>query len=122
MQEAEAVDRTWYLKLQFVDQEALEEFQTYFNERGYAFELQRMHHGTVPKEREYDLTPEQHEALVTALGMGYFSVPRDAQIEELADELGISTNAVSERLRRATGALTENTLPVSRPDRVSDAE
>lgn len=118
----EAVDGTWYLQLQFVDQEALEKFQTYFHDERYEFELQRMYPGTAPKEREYDLTPEQREALVTALEIGYFSVPREAQIEELAGELDISTNAVSERLRRATGTLTENTLTVSRPDRVSDVE
>lgn len=122
MQEAEAVNGMWYLKLQFVDQEALEEFQTYFHEQGYTFELHRMHSGTAPKESEYDLTPEQRETLVTALEMGYFSVPRETQTKELAEELGISTNSTSERLRRASGNLTRNTLTVSLPDQVSDAE
>lgn len=122
MQEAEAEHGTWYLKLQFVDQDALEAFQAYFNEQGYSFELQRMYAGTAPKEREYDLTPAQHEVLVTALEMGYFDIPRDVQIEELAEELDISTNAVSERLRRATGNLTRNILTVSLPDRISNAE
>lgn len=121
MQEAEAVDGVWYFKFQFVSRDALEEFQTYFREEGYSFELQRMYAGTAPKEREYNLTPEQREVLVTALEMGYFRIPRDAQIEELAAELDISTNAVSERLRRATGNLTKDTLTVSLPDRVSDA-
>lgn len=115
MQEAEAANGTWYLKLQFVDREALEEFQTFFHEQGYAFELQRMYPGSAPKEREYDLTPEQREVLVTALRMGYFEVPRDAQIEDLSAALDISTNAVSERLRRATGNLTRNALAVSLP-------
>lgn len=122
MHEAEAVDGFWYFKIQFVDQEALEEFQTYFHEQGYEFELHRLYPGTLPKEREYDLTPEQHEALVTALELGYFHVPRSAQIEELAEELDISSNAASERLRRATGNLTRNTLTVSLSDQVSDAE
>lgn len=122
MQEAEAVNGTWYLKLQFVDQNALKEFQTYFHKQGYSFELQRMHTGIASKEREYDLTPEQREALVTALEMGYFSIPRETQIEDLAEELDISTNAVSERLRRATGNLSRNLLTVSLPNRVSDAE
>ncbi|USZ72477.1 helix-turn-helix domain-containing protein [Natronosalvus halobius] len=121
MQEAEAADGTWYLKLQFVDREALEEFQTFFHEQGYAFELQRMYPGSAPKEREYDLTPEQREALVTALRMGYFEVPREAQIEDLSEALGISTNAVSERLRRATGNLTSNALAVSLPSSVDVA-
>lgn len=122
VQEAEATDGTWYLKLQFVDRDALEEFQAYFRQQDYAFELQRLHDSTPPKEREYDLTPEQREALVTALELGYFEIPRDAQIEELAQALDISTNAVSQRLRRATGNLTRNTLTISPPEAVSDTD
>lgn len=115
MQEAEAANGTWYLKLKFIDREALDEFQTYFRERGYEFELQRLYDGADPKEREYDLTPEQRETLLTALEMGYFSIPRDTQIQELADALEISTNAVSQRLRRAVENLTTNTLLVATP-------
>lgn len=122
MQEAEAIGGTWYFKLKFVDQDALAEFQSYFGDRGYEFELQRLYDGTAPKEREYDLTPGQREVLVTALESGYFSIPRDAQIQDLADELEVSTNAVSQRLRRATRNLTENTLLISPPDGEHDVE
>lgn len=115
MQEAEAANGTWYLKLKFIDQAALSEFQTYFNGKGCNFELQRRYDSTSPKEREYDLTPDQREVLVTALELGYFSVPRDAQITDLAAVLDISTNAVSQRLRRAMRNLTKNTLTVSPP-------
>lgn len=115
MQEAEAANGTWYLKLKFIDQSALSEFQTYFNGKGFNFELQRRYDSTSPKEREYDLTPGQHEVLVTALELGYFSVPRDAQITDMAVALDISTNAVSQRLRRAMRNLTKNTLTVSPP-------
>lgn len=113
IQEAEAIGGTWHLKLKFVDREALKEFQTYFHDRGYAFELHRLYEGSPPKEREYDLTPHQREALVLAVENGYFSVPRDTTSEELANELGISTNAFSQRLRRATRNLARNTLTFS---------
>ncbi|WP_323172257.1 helix-turn-helix domain-containing protein [Natrialba sp. PRR66] len=113
VQEATAVDGHWFFKLKFVDQTALEEFHQYFQRKEYAFELQRIYDGSAPKEREYDLTSAQRAVLVTALEMGYFDVPRNAQIGDLAVELDISTNAVSERLRRATKNLTENTLVVS---------
>lgn len=122
MHEAEAGNGNWYLKLQFVDRDALEEFQRYFDEEGLSFELERMYDGNVPKEREYDMTPGQREALVTALEMGYFAVPRRAQIAELAEELDISTNAVSERLRRATGNLTKNTLTFPPSEEFTGAE
>ncbi|USZ70984.1 helix-turn-helix domain-containing protein [Natronosalvus halobius] len=121
VQEAAATNGTWYLKLQFVGQGRLESFQHYFDERGYSFELQRLYEVTDPKEREYDLTPQQREAMVTALEMGYFAVPRETQIAELADALDISTNAVSQRLRRATNNLTRNTLTVS-SERAEDLE
>ncbi|WP_135536372.1 helix-turn-helix domain-containing protein [Halostella pelagica] len=120
MQEAEATNGSWFLKLKFVERDAVQEFQEFFAERGYNFELQRLYEGTAPKEREYDLTPEQHEVLVTALEMGYFAIPRDAQIGDLADELDISTNAVSQRLRRATRNLTRNTLTMSAPEGFSE--
>lgn len=120
--EADAAAGTWHLKLKFTYRDAVGEFQTYFSEREYEFELQRIYESTAPKEREYDLTPAQYEVLVTALEQGYFSIPRDAQIDDLAEELDVSTNAVSQRLRRATRNLTTNTLAVSTPDALPDDE
>ena len=40
-------------------------------------------------------------ALVAAFEAGYYNIPRDVTLEELADELGISHQALSERFRRA---------------------
>jgi len=120
VQEAEAANGRWYLKLKFVDADALREFQRYFDDHGYSFELRRLYEQTGPKEREYDLTAEQREVLVTALRLGYFDVPRDGQIADLAAELGISTNAVSQRLRRATRNLTQNALTISPPADLDD--
>lgn len=113
VQEAEAVDGTWYLNLKFVDRDAVGDFQAYFDDQNSDFELQRIYDGTPPRERDYDLTPEQREVLVTALASGYFAVPRKAKSSDLAEELGISTNAISQRLRRATGNLTRSTLEVA---------
>ncbi|MFU8866475.1 helix-turn-helix domain-containing protein, partial [Natronococcus sp.] len=100
----------------------LEEFQAYFREREYGFEVQRLYRGIEPKERRYDLTPEQREVLTTAQEMGYFEVPRETQIEELAAALDISTNSVSQRLRRATDNLVRNSLTVSTPKGMPDTE
>jgi len=113
VQEAEAADGTWFLKLRFTDQAGVEEFREHFHGRELGFDLQRLYDARPPKEREYDLTAEQREALVTALRAGYFDVPREAESGDLAAELGISTNAVSQRLRRATRNLARNTVAVS---------
>ena len=48
-----------------------------------------------------ELSSDQHEALVAAFETGYYDIPRDVTLEELADQLGISHQALSERFRRA---------------------
>ena len=53
----------------------------------------------------WDLTPAQEQAVRTALAMGYFSLPREADAAAVADELGISKSAFLERLRRAERTL-----------------
>lgn len=115
MLEAEAQPRGWFFKLQFVDQGAFEEFQSYFGEQDVTFDLLRLSQAGAPKDREYDLTPRQREVLSEALDAGYFDVPREIGIEDLAERLDISSNAVSERLRRATANLVRNTLTVEPP-------
>jgi predicted DNA binding protein len=56
------------------------------------------------------LTEKQREALVTAFESGYYNVPRDITTAELAEELGISHQALSERFRRAYQRLIETNL------------
>ena len=108
--EARARDGTWRLRLRFADEENLAAFQEQFADR--TFEVNRVFTPAAPRQREYGLTPEQRTALVTALEEGYFDVPRDRTIEDLADALGVSSNAVSQRLRRGSANLVEHTLTV----------
>lgn len=56
------------------------------------------------------LTAEQREALVTAFEEGYYNVPRDATANDIADELGITHQALSERFRRAYHQLVKTEL------------
>lgn len=56
------------------------------------------------------LTEKQREALVMAFESGYYNVPRDITSVELAEELGISHQALSERFRRAHQRLVETNL------------
>lgn len=58
-----------------------------------------------PVARRWSITPAQEAAIRTALEMGYFSVPREADAGDVAAELGISKSAFLERLRRGHGAL-----------------
>lgn len=55
--------------------------------------------------QRWGFTPAQETALRVAAEMGYFSYPRDASAQEVADELGISKSAFLERLRRGQDTL-----------------
>lgn len=74
-------------------------------------------HAITPVETatEAALTDTQQEALVLAYERGYFESPREVTLEDLGDELGISSQAVSSRLRRGTRQILGNTLPALAP-------
>jgi predicted DNA binding protein len=61
---------------------------------------------------EYGLTEPQREALVAAHRLGYFDHPRRATLADVAEDLGISRQALSSRLRRGYRSLVENTVAV----------
>lgn len=65
-------------------------------------------------ETPWGLTQPQREALLAAVETGYLSVPREANLGDLAAALGVSRNAASERFRRGTRTLVDHTL--RRPD------
>jgi len=57
-----------------------------------------------------DLTDKQQEALSAAIDSEYYHIPRERSLEELAADLDISHQALSERLRRGHRTLIEQTL------------
>lgn len=57
-----------------------------------------------------ELTDKQYEALAAGIDSDYYHVPRGRSLEELANELDISHQALSERLRRGHRTLIQQTL------------
>ncbi|WP_459193875.1 helix-turn-helix domain-containing protein [Halosimplex sp. J119] len=108
--EAAAQRDTWTLRLRFGEEEMVSAFQDHFDETGRHFEVRSLWHPSGPRQREFDLTSGQYEALATAVREGYFDVPREASATELGDEMGISANAASQRIRRGSEALVRNAL------------
>lgn len=62
------------------------------------------------EEGQYDLTPEQQEALLLAFDNGYYEDPRETDIETLAEKIGITRQAFSSRLRRGYRNLLASTI------------
>jgi hypothetical protein len=56
------------------------------------------------------LTDRQQEALSAAWTIGYYSVPREGDLETVADELGCATSTASDLLRRAEAQLVSDAL------------
>ncbi|ELY98301.1 bacterio-opsin activator HTH domain-containing protein [Natrialba chahannaoensis JCM 10990] len=79
-------------------------------EKGVGFQVRRMYHEHEAETKQYGLTEHQREALQTALDRGYFDVPRAATLSEVSDELGISDQALSARLRRGQANLLWHTI------------
>lgn len=102
---------TWKFELRFPDHEELSDFTTHCEDAQVEIELNRVYNPTSPGTGPwYGLTERQREALRLAVAEGYYDIPRRCTTKELAEELGISDQAVTERLRRAVAALVANTL------------
>lgn len=56
------------------------------------------------------ITTKQQEALETALQEGYYETPREINLGDLAEKLGISESAVSQRLNAAETKLVKSFL------------
>jgi hypothetical protein len=107
----------WQFDLRFPGQQQLSAFREYCEEESLPVEFRRVYNPTKPGTgAHYGLTPRQRETLIEAVTEGYYSIPREYSTKELGDSLGISDQAVTERLRRAIITLVENTLIASRSD------
>ena len=108
--EAAANDRQWTLRLRFAEEEMVSSFRDHFEETGREFDVQSLWHPSGPRQREFDLTADQYEALTVAVRHGYFEIPRRVSASDLGEQLGISANAASERVRRGSAALVRSAL------------
>jgi predicted DNA binding protein len=106
----------WELRMLFTDRDSLSSFYELVDE-DLSLDLVRVFERTnTATYGEFELTDEQRDALVHAFEMDYFAVPKGATIEEVAASLGISPQAVSQRLRRGHANLIESALRVREKD------
>jgi len=102
----------WRFVVRFPNHAAVTTFHNFLTENDIRVHLDRIVSLTASERGGYafDLTPEQREVLVRAVEGGYFQVPRGTDLETLADELGITRQAASERLRRGADAVLRPVL------------
>jgi predicted DNA binding protein len=101
----------WNLRFLFPDQESISEICDNWRTHGIDPSIQRVV-GVAGKFGfpEMKLSKCQHDTLLTAYEMDYYDIPRGAQLEGVADELQVSHQALSERLRRGHRNLVETAL------------
>ena len=102
----------WKLRMVFPDRENLTEVHEFCTNHGIALDVESVRELDGEPAGRFGLTTEQFEALTTAAERGLYDVPREETLEELAEEFDVTHQALSERIRRATGALVEDTLLV----------
>lgn len=101
----------WEFEIRFPSREALTAFRETVNEAELGLDVTRVSQSDrSTADPEEELSEPQREALDLAVARGYYSIPRKATTAELADELGISDQAVVERLRRATITIARERL------------
>jgi predicted DNA binding protein len=110
---AEGRDDRWHLRILFPNREAFSQTHDFCRDRDLRVDVEQIHElDRRDQQGQWGLTTEQYEAVTTALDAGYYQVPREAAARDLAGELDISHQALSERLRRGHGNLVENALTV----------
>lgn len=101
----------WRFRIQLPDEDSLQRYVSYCEDRAIDFKpirLSRTNRSTVTER--YGLTPTQTQTLVNASQQGFFQIPRECTLEELAAESDITHQALSERLRRGMESLVNSTL------------
>ncbi|MFB6135770.1 MAG: helix-turn-helix domain-containing protein [Halobacteriaceae archaeon] len=100
----------WSVRLRAPDRPSLQRYVDHCRESGLSVAIERIYTQSAESETETRLTPVQREVLELALAEGYFEIPRKITTNELGERLGISGQAVSERLRRALRKTATRTL------------
>lgn len=100
----------WIARVHLPDRDALSAFQVCCRDQGISFRMTQLYDSSVSDDRTYFLTEQQRDILTMAYYAGYYEVPREITQDDLAERLGISDSAVSQRLRRAVSELIAATI------------
>lgn len=106
----EMQDGNYCVQARVPTREALATLREYCRENDLSFKLDRIYQEETLEADEFGLTDAQRTALLEAYERGYFEFPREATLDAIGEELGISRQAVSDRLRRGHKQLIKATI------------
>jgi predicted DNA binding protein len=113
--EASGTAEKWTFRVRANDRGGVVTFQEVFTSHDITVTLDRIYNlSELLTGSQYELTAEQRETLVAAYHDGYYEKPRRITQKELGERFGITSRAISDRLRRGTANLVASTL-VSSP-------
>ncbi|AFZ73266.1 helix-turn-helix domain-containing protein [Natronobacterium gregoryi] len=111
--ECRGADGQWTFRMRFPDREAFAQYHDFLEDENVHLALDRL----ADSEDVADSGPEdgvltdpQREALELAFEYGFFEVPRETDLGTIAAALDVSSQAISERLRRGQARLVETQL------------
>lgn len=105
----------WKFDLRFPSHDALTAFREQIDEEGITLDVRQVSQSQYPAIESKDgLSTVQRETLELAVSEGYYAIPRETTTAELGEQLGVSDQAVVERLRRAMTKLGEQYIAANR--------
>lgn len=107
---ASTTGESWELRVMCPEHDSVSELYDLCEENGLSLAVDSIYRLDGGEGLTHGLTEPQHDSLLKANEMGYYDVPRRVTLSELADELGVSHQALSERLRRGHGRLIDHSL------------
>lgn len=109
--EAMGKHRSWRFRILFQDHDAVAKAYDHCLEYDIDLEVERIYQLSESLERgQCGLSESQYQTIRYAYQKGYYDVPREVNLQELAKHMGISHQALSERVRRGHETLIANTL------------
>lgn len=102
----------WTLSVFFPTNEHAASFHDACLDRRLEIEVRRVEPAHLDGTRPTDchLSKKQLTALELAFSRGYFETPKEASLTDIADDIGISEQALSQRIRRALNRVVETSL------------
>jgi predicted DNA binding protein len=109
---------SWEFRIRFTDHDRLSQFYNYCMQQDIDITIDRTFTQTerTASVKQFGLSNEQREALVLALREGYFDTPSETSLSELAEQLEISQQAMSNRIRRGNERVLREALLSSASD------